>query len=107
MSFMAVDDRRITIRVAASDYARLEAAAAGAGVSVGGLIREAALRACTDTAREVAAGRLSLRRANGLEVVAGPRDVAQRPVPAPDPFDRARRFRQATQAAGAHRSRGG
>lgn len=105
-----------------ASQALLEAEAAARGVSLGGLIRESAVRAARDVGREVSAGRIKLRgRSAGVPVPRAGRDisggeervpviqpaVAQsgggKPLPAPVPVDpgvaRAAAFRRAAMRA--------
>lgn len=104
-----VKDRRITLRLLPDEARLLEAAAAGAGVSVGGLVREAALRAYVDTAREIAAGRLAMRRANGMGPAPRGKDAQAKAAvpPQSENLDRAEAFRRATQPTRATSLRGG
>ena len=76
------------VRLSRSDAAVIEAAAASAGVAVGALMRECSVRYAAEVAREVAAGRVTLRR----------RSSSGRPKPEPRlPESRAEMFRRMTQ----------
>lgn len=59
----------MTIRLGQSEAALLEAEAEARGVALGALIREAAVRAARDVGREIGAGRISARAANGSRSV--------------------------------------
>lgn len=68
MSDMA---RRVTIRLDDASEALLEAEAGRCGVSLGGLIREAAVRAARDVGRQVSAGDVKLRARSARVPVPG------------------------------------
>lgn len=85
---MTVSGRMVSVRLSAGDVVVLEGAAVAAGVSLGALVREAALRGASSVVRDVGDGSLRLRRANGSGGVAfgDPGSmVPGRVVPARDP----------------------
>lgn len=60
-------DPRVMVRLSPESYAAIKAAASSANVAVGALVRECAERYAVTVARDVAAGRVRLRRARAQE----------------------------------------
>lgn len=56
------DDPRIVVRMSPQGFRAIKAAADSVNVAVSGLVRECAERYAVDIAREVAAGRVTIRR---------------------------------------------
>lgn len=65
------DDPRVMVRLTPEDHAAIKAAAAEANVSVGGLMRECAVRFAAQVAREARDGSVRIRRAKAVEAVKG------------------------------------
>lgn len=56
------DEPRVPVRLSDSDHAIIKAAADSANVAVAGLMRECSVRYAGEVAREIMAGRITLRR---------------------------------------------
>lgn len=95
-------DPRWMVRFSAEGGAVVAAAAASAGVSVGGLIRECAERHAVDVAREIRAGRIRVRKAaadaavDRVRAIEGGSSVVERPVVPESGAERAAAFRLMT-----------
>lgn len=93
---------RVMVRLSEADAAVIEAAAMSAGVAVGALMRECAVRYAAQVAGDVAAGRIQLRRRSGAssevekpEPAVAPARAA--PVMPPAGEGRAEMFRRLSQ----------
>lgn len=69
------DDPRIVVRMSPQGFRAIKAAADSVNVAVSGLVRECAERYAVDIAREVAAGRVTIRRNSVPDAVTGPSAV--------------------------------
>src|SRR4051812_36637126 len=65
------DEPRIPVRFSRSDYDLLANIAAHANVSLGGLIRECAVRHAAEVARDVGRGTTTIRRQRAVQAVRG------------------------------------
>jgi uncharacterized protein (DUF1778 family) len=73
---------RVTIRLSVAEHAVLVAAAGSAGVAVGSLVREAAVRYAAELAGDASAGRVRLRRAASAAPVVPARSLVPASVQA-------------------------
>lgn len=95
---MRADEPKVVVRFGVADWAVVDGAAALCGVATSGLVREAAVRAAVDVAREVLAGRVRIRARSGVEQAS-----VQRVTPVGVPAPAESRSRSALKAEGAGR----
>lgn len=65
------DDPRVVVRMSPEDHELLSALAKSANVSLGGLIRETAVKFAASIARDARRGDITIRRAKAVEAVRG------------------------------------
>lgn len=65
------DDPRVVVRLAPEDHEMLSALAKAANVSLGGLMRETAVKFAASVARDASRGDIQIRRDHAVEAVKG------------------------------------
>jgi uncharacterized protein (DUF1778 family) len=97
------DEPRVMVRLSGAEHAMLKAQAESVNASLGGFIRECAVRHGGVVAREIASGSVTVRRARAVQAVKGQVAPASTLLPVPDYM----RERQARVNASIERARGG
>lgn len=100
------DEPRIPVRFSRPDYDLLASIATHANVSLGGLIRECAVRHAAEVARDVGRGTTTIRRQRAVQAVRGQVAPASSLVAPLSDSERWARERQARLNRASERSRG-